>query len=414
MAQNWVEPAHVTGAIVIPSSKSIALRYILLASLSQGKSVIHNVTYCDDVEALLSNFNQLGVSVERNDSTLIIEGRPWKKTQQLNCGESGFLARTLPFLCAVQGIETEIVGCGTLLRRDLTDLCSVFEAAGGTLSRTRLPLHVLPFEIQDEIEVGKQTSSQALSGLLMALPLKTRFTAIKIANQPSEGYLILTMGAMREFGALFREIKDNPHSLLFSPKRYVGCEVTVPSDWSAAAHIIATLQAGDAIHLNGLDRNSAQPDSAILSVLEILNIESHWTENSLHISLLRRPANFSFDATNCPDLFPALAALAAQCDGESCIDGVNRLRNKESDRGLALLNMLRAFEIPCRIEGDSLYVTGGTPYATTTIPCAQDHRITVAAGAIALRCHMRVYLDNTECVSKSFPQFFEVLSQNRI
>ena len=101
--------------------------------------------------------------------------------------------------------------------------------------------------------------------------------------------------------------------------------------------------------------------------------------------------------------------MAVQCEGETRIRGVERLRNKESDRGAALVAMLDQYGIVSRIDGNTLHVIGGEPHPKGVIPCAHDHRIAMAAGAIALRCNERVYLDDMACVRKSFPNFFEVL-----
>ncbi len=413
MAQNWVAPGVIADAIDVPSSKSVALRYLLIASVARGKSVINNLTYCDDVKALLSNFESLGIAYTRSERTITLNGGRWQKTEQINCGESGFLARTLPFFCAAQGIECEVVGRGTLLRRNLQDLVSVFQAAGGKLSGVKLPLHVTPFAINERIEIGRQTSSQSLSGLLMALPLVNRHTSIYFSNPVSKGYITLTLDAIREFEALYEEIEDVCNTLVFSSSSYLGRKVSVPGDWSAAAQLLAALQVGDVVLLHGLERNSMQPDKAIVALSEKLGFTYRWENTRVRVSLLRRPSCFSFDATNCPDLFPALAAMAAQCEGETRIVGIERLRNKESDRAAALVAMLDQYGIASRIDGDALYVRGGKPQPKGVIPCAHDHRIAMAAGAIALRCKERVYLDDMTCVRKSFPNFFDVLIPNK-
>lgn len=409
MAQNWVAPGVIADAIDVPSSKSVALRYLLIASVARGKSVINNLTYCDDVKALLSNFEPLGIAYTRSERTITLNGGRWQKTDQINCGESGFLARTLPFFCAAQGIECEVVGRGTLLRRNLQDLVSVFQAAGGKLSGVKLPLHVAPFVMNEHIEISRQTSSQSLSGLLMALPLANRHSRLYFDNLPSKGYITLTLNAIREFGVFYKETDDIGNTLAFSPSVYLGRNVPVPGDWSAAAQLIAALQVGDVVLLHGLERDSMQPDRAIIALSEKLGFTYRWENTGVRVSLLRRPSCFSFDATNCPDLFPALAAIAAQCEGETRIVGIERLRNKESDRAAALVAMLDQYGIASKIDGNALYIMGGEPRPREVIPCAHDHRIAMAAGAIALRCNERVYLDDMASVRKSFPNFFEVL-----
>lgn len=410
--KHWVATGKISGTMTVPSSKSIALRYLLLASVAQGESIIKGISYCDDVVSLLSNFEALGIRYTRCGDTLSIEGRTWNKVRELNCGESGFLARTLPFLSGIQGIDCTLEGNGSLLRRDFSDLAAVFEAAAGerVLSETRVPLHIPPLTVREELMVGRQSSSQALSGLLLALPLASHGIGLKIDRQPSEGYIVLTLETMRRFGASFREINGNPFSLVFCPTGYKGCEYSVAGDWSGAAQLIAALQVGDCIRLQGLEEESVQPDRAILKVIEQVGGHYEWEANTLLVRLDRQPRGFSFDASDCPDLFPALAALASMCQGETRLKGVERLGNKESDRGSALVAMLGGFGIGCHLQGDILHIVGGIAHPRSVIPCAHDHRIAMAAGAIALRCQQGAYLDDVECVSKSFPNFFEILS----
>lgn len=405
--------------VSLPSSKSIALRTLLLASVAQGVSVIEGITLCDDVQALLANFQALGITYSVGSEAIEIRGGRWQRAEHLDCGESGFLARTLPFLSALQGHEGRIEGRGSLVRRNLDDLSTLFAAAGGKCHSHNgtLPMTYSPLLPQEEITVSHLSSSQGLSGLLMGLPLTDRVKRLKFFDIPSRGYIDATIRVMRKFDGLFevkevlngREVEvvcSNTHMRHHGYRCWHG---KVEADWSAAAQVIATLQVGETLCLLGLDADSLQPDRKILDVVTEAGWDARWEEGALYLKASGALRPFAFDASDCPDLFPALAALASQAVGKSEIRGIHRLRNKESDRAEALQTMLSRYGLPCAITGDTLYVEGGSPLATETIPTFHDHRIAMAAAAIGLRCPTPPVLDDVVCVAKSYPRFFDCL-----
>lgn len=405
--------------VILPSSKSIALRTLLLASVARGVSEIRGVTLCDDVKALLSNFETLGVPYSVTPDRICVEGRRWQPAEHLYCGESGFLARTLPFLSAIQGHAGYIEGSGSLLHRQLNDLSTLFAAAGGSCSSSNdcLPMTYTPLLPQRVILIDKLDSSQSLSGLLMALPLANDQTGVKFSRISSLGYIDATLGVIRKFSGTIERFEGLQTSSLASPISYLRLlptgylpwNGTVETDWSAAAQVIATLQVDETLCLQGLNPDSFQPDRSILQVIENAGWSTQWDDSALYLNAQQPLRSFSFDATDTPDLFPALAALATQAVGQSAITGVHRLRNKESDRATALQTMLSSYGLQCRLKGDTLYIDGGLPHAQKTIPTFHDHRIAMAAAAIGLRCPTPPSLDDTACVAKSYPDFFDCL-----
>ena len=121
---------------------------------------------------------------------------------------------------------------------------------------------------------------------------------------------------------------------------------------------------------------------------------------------------FTFDATNCPDLFPALAALAAAAEGESVIYGTHRLEHKESNRAEAIKQEYAKFGIEVRLEGDAMYIKGGEIHSAEC-DSHHDHRIAMSAAVSALRSDGEILIHDAECVAKSYPDFFEVLESLR-
>ncbi len=415
----YIRNGCIEGKFQVPASKSLSLRYLLLASVASGKSCISNIILCDDVMAMLQNFDVLGIKYSLQKSStysanIQIVGRKWRGGETLNCGESGFLARTLPIINAIQRNSSTINGTGSLCRRSLADLCEVIEASGGEwCSSVFLPLIVKAYEPKREISLDRLDSSQSLSGLLIALPLARRATTLHYAPPASNGYLGLTLDCIRRFEGVYRTNPNVPNQLIFSPEGYRGQDLAVEGDWSSAAQLIALLQPGEQMTLSGVSRSSLQPDSAILSVLERIGMRCVWEDYLLHLVWDRAPKPFVFNAYDTPDLIPALAVLATHCSEPSTIFGIERLYNKESNRALALYELLAQFGHRCLLTEESLCVSTGIQKKNKEIlHTYHDHRIAMAAVALALHSPEGAMLDDTECISKSFPNFLEVICTN--
>ena len=415
----YIRNGCIEGQFQVPASKSLSLRYLLLASVANGESCISNIILCDDVMAMLQNFDALGIKYSLQKSStysanIQIVGGKWRGGETLYCGESGFLARTLPIINAIQQNSSTINGTGSVCRRSLADLCHVVEASGGeSPSSAFLPLIVNAYEPKREIRLERLDSSQSLSGLLIALPLARRATTLHYAPPASNGYLALTLDCIRRFEGVYRTNPSVPNQLIFSPEGYRGQDLAVEGDWSSAAQLIALLNPGARLTLRGLRRNSLQPDSAILSVLERIGMRWEWDNYLLQLVWDRSAKPFVFNAYDTPDLIPALAVLATHCSEPSTIFGIERLYNKESNRALALYELLAQFGHRCLLTEESLCVSTGIPQNPKEIlHTYHDHRIAMAAVALALHSPKGAMLDDTECISKSFPNFLEVICTN--
>lgn len=408
-----LQTGSMRGKLQVPSSKSAALRALLLASVAPGESCIERLTLCDDVCALLSNFAALGVGYEQRGRTAKILGAQWRAVPQLHCGESAFLARTLPFFAAFQGIRTNVFGDGTLTRRTQRTLFRTLRAAGVPISQlpATLPFAMTPTKPPSSFWPIRADTSQPFSGLLMALPLSRRRARIGLFGLVSGGYLELTRAMMAQFGVETYAV-PNVGLIIDAPDGYKNAQISLEGDWSAAALLLAGAAPSGSVTLHGLLPESVQPDRAILNALTLCGLKPHWSHGALTLSNptgeLLRP--FTFDATHAPDLFPPLVVLASACAGRSRIVGLYRLVNKESDRGRELLRLLSSLSIEAYVAGDALVITGGTPRPRATLNSAGDHRIAMAAALIALRAEKPALLSGGECVSKSYPAFFEDLA----
>jgi 3-phosphoshikimate 1-carboxyvinyltransferase len=260
--------------------------------------------------------------------------------------------------------------------------------------------------------VDGSASSQLLTGLLIALPLAGQDSLLEVEALASRGYVDLTLATMRAFGVEAERDEDFCRFVIPGGQAYRATEFQVEGDWSGAAFLLvagAIAARGGALVVEGLDAMSLQPDRAILAALRAAGARVEVTESGIAVgggSL----EGFRFDATDCPDLFPPLVALATACSGETSLRGARRLRGKESDRAAALREEFGALGARVEVEGDDMVVQGSGRLAGGRVDSRGDHRIAMAAAIAALSAEGPIEIVGGECVSKSWPSFFEDLA----
>ena len=428
----------------MPASKSFAQRAILAAALAEGTSHLYDYTSCEDSEAALQAARSLGADVQQDGSTLIITGiGPIKQDlglPLLNVGESGLLARlSIPVLSAINGIPFALEGYGTLTRRPMDQAAAIMAAFGvlinnlneNGLREIHVPLTVRGRLIPGNAEVSGAGGSQLISGLLMALPLCDKDSTFHVSEPKSLPYMYITLDVLRHFGISTRSEMEGDAEMLEAEdwggctgitfkvrggQSYKAADFSIESDWSAAAGFLVAGAVFGSAEIDGMDMKSIQADIAIIDVL----IEAGAMVSQLDdgtICVRRAPLEaFSFDLNHAPDLFPVVAVLAAFCAGESRIAGLGRLAGKESNRAAAIIDMLRQMGVEASADGDFLMVQGETwtsrllsgrllrPGAYTS---SHDHRMAMALKVASLGAGGPIEIDDTACVGKSFPGFFE-------
>ncbi|MFY8166010.1 MAG: 3-phosphoshikimate 1-carboxyvinyltransferase, partial [Sediminibacterium sp.] len=190
-------------------------------------------------------------------------------------------------------------------------------------------------------------------------------------------------------------------------------EYTVEGDWSGAAFLLVAGAIAGPIKIKGLQLDSTQADKAVLQALQSANATISYEKDGIFIgpnALNNELVAFEFDATDCPDLFPPLVALAANCKGISKISGVSRLAHKESDRGITLQTEFKKLGIQIELKGDIMWIHGGTGIQASTVFSQHDHRIAMACSIAALNSNGPVEITDAEAVNKSYTDFFEHLA----
>ena len=411
---------EVGGNIRAPASKSSMQRAVACAFLASGESVLRSPSRSADCVAALGVARELGASIEDRGDTFSIRGIGFtagadagsvSRFRKLNCGESGLCMRMFSPIAALFAGECELGAEGSLRKRPvgmiappLIELGVACETAAGLPPvRVRGPLR------GGRAKVDGRGSSQLLTGLLIALPMAELDSVLEVQALASRGYVDLTLATMRAFGVVAE--RDAAYGCFMVPgrQRYAAADFTVEGDWSGAAFLLvagAIAARVAPLKIPGLDVRSRQPDRA---VLDALCSAGAVVETGIDCVSVRRDTliAFDFDATDCPDLFPPLVALAAACEGVTRIRGALRLKGKESDRAAALSEEFGKLGAIVEVEGDIMTVRGSGKLRGGKVDSRSDHRIAMATAIASLVSKAPVEILGCECVEKSWPTFFD-------
>ena len=393
-----ITPTPLKGRVIIPPSKSQAHRYIIAAALAEGESVIKNVSYSQDIEATIRCMTELGAGFTRDGSTLTVQGvganamSPMAKLAHphLDCGESGSTLRFLiPVALALRGGGV-FTGQGRLMERPLQPYFDLFDEKGISYELKDGTLTVSGVLTPGDYTLPGHVSSQFFTGLMFALPLLEGDSKIVITSPLESGsYVEMTREAMHKAGV--KSDKGN----LPGNQTYKPFSATVEADWSQAAFFYAAHGLLNEVSMGGLNPFSSQGDSQIVHFYQ---------------ELCGSDEEAAQDVSQCPDLFPALAVMAALRERCSThIGGAARLRIKESDRINSVVEMLRKFGLAVEEFADGISLVGKNQLrGDVVIDSHNDHRIAMAAAIAATRATGPVTITDAECVEKSYPDFWEV------
>ncbi|MDX2047142.1 MAG: 3-phosphoshikimate 1-carboxyvinyltransferase [Chitinophagaceae bacterium] len=413
-----IHPSKLSGVIQANASKSSMQRACAAALLSKGKTVLYNPGHSNDDKAAIGIIKALGADVEIDNEELVINSRGINPVSgEINCGESGLSIRMFTPIVALSDKEITINGSGSLVTRPMDFFDEILPQLGVKIKSNegKLPM-VIQGPLQPKnIEVDGSLSSQFLTGLLMAYAAAgAKDVSIKVLNLKSKPYIALTLDVMEQFGMQVPE-NNNFEEFIFhgepvtqSTKQPVN--YTVEGDWSGGAFLLVAGAIAGPITIRGLDMMSTQADKAIAEALMKANAGIAIEAKGIKLHPAQMKA-FEFDATDCPDLFPPLVALAAYCKGQTKIKGVSRLTHKESNRALTLQDEFDKMGVRIDMEDDMMVVHGGGIVKGADVHSHHDHRIAMACAVAALKANSETVIEEAQAVNKSYPDFYEHLRQ---
>ncbi len=407
-----IHPSAVEGIIVVPAAKSAMQRACALALLNNGQTIIHNPGQSDDDKVAIDIVKNLGAEIiEEGDNIVIKSNAMIKSNRIINCGESGLSFRMFASIAALSSSTIELRGSGSLLKRPMHFIDETFPLVNVKTESNNgfLPIKITGPLVPQNISIDGSLSSQYLTGLLFAFARSTKKEiTIHVKNLISKPYIDLSLAMLHRFG--YQVTHDNYIDFRISPVDLQERNIvySTEADWSSASFLLVAGAIAGNITLRGLDIHSLQADKAILQVLSAAKAEVAITNDVISVKNTNQLQAFEFDATNCPDLFPPLVALAAYCNGGSVIKGVSRLVGKESNRAESLIDCFSKMGIDLYIKNNAMIVTGGK-VKTAHISSHHDHRIAMACAVAGLKATGKIMIHDAEVINKSYPAFFNHL-----
>lgn len=420
------------GEAQIPASKSMAQRAILLAALCDGPTTLYNFSLCEDTQSALSVAYQLGADIDAKKESVTIYGHqdiPNKglivKNDVLFVGESGLLARLCIPLASLSKTPVTIIGEKTLLLRSVNEHHAELRKLGLKITYTDkkyLPVTVSGSINNTSVTLKGKYGSQMISGLMIAMSLNRCCGTIQVDDPTSEPYLDMTSEIASYFGIEGLDYKESetpdgeyyrriyPLRPAQKVKPVRGLEIE--KDWSAAALILAAGAIMGDITLSGLPFDTIQADAEFVNVMDHCGVDYVMDDAKKTINVRKSLiCPFYYDITNAPDLFAPLFLLALRADGECCIDGINRLKNKESDRAKTFCRQFSNLGVDVRIEGECMLINGNGSLTLRGGKCLSygDHRLAMALVLASFISKKKIVIDDLECINKSFPGFMEII-----
>ena len=409
-----ISSSAISGSITPPCSKSYAQRALAVALLADGESTIGNLELCDDTRSAIRCIEALGAEVTLiDDSTIRVRGGLAPRTDRLHIGESGLATRLFTPIASLHNQPITINGEGTILYRPISMMIDPLRQLGVEVRDGGgfLPIQVCGPMQGGEVAVDGSISSQFLTGLLLSLPMAQNDTTIYVKNLKSLPYVDMTIDTARRFGVEIAH-KDYCEFFIEGNQHYTATDYMIEGDWSGAAPMFVAGAVAGEVTVENISRLSLQADTAIIKALISAGAEVESTDNAITVRHRRLKA-FEFDATHCPDLFPALVALAANCEGTSTIYGTERLLHKESNRAATLAEEYAKAGIEVDIDEQNIMRVRGGKIHGCTADSHGDHRIAMSMAIAALTADAPITIEGAECVAKSYPSFFDDLEQLR-
>lgn len=389
----------LSGAVHARPSKSITHRAAICAALAKGESEIENIARSRDVDATFACLLALGAALSLSGRTLSVSGvRKNALSVTLPCGESGSTYRFLYPIAPLVSREARFALSPSLAARPMGPIIDCLAARGVRAEATR----VSGGYGGGDFRISGDVSSQFISGLMLALPLAGGGLIELTSPLEGRGYVELTRLCMAAFGADAHWEGD----AISVSGGYCPASFAVEGDYSHAATFLAAGALYGGVCVAGLPADTLQGDAEILNILAAMGARVEREGGSVSVSggPLR---GVDMDASQTPDLVPAVAALGAVASGKTRIYNARRLRYKESDRLSAMATELSRLGARVEEREDGLEIFGGARLANACCSSHHDHRVAMALALLSGAAEGGVTLDDTACIDKSAPDFMD-------
>jgi len=405
-----IDKSEVAGRMRAPSSKSYTIRGLMCAALAKGESKIINPLHSDDTKAAISVLSQIGVSIQDDEECWQVRGGDFHQpAADLFCGDSAATLRFMTAICSLVPGRCRLTAGPSLAKRPIKTLIQALRQLGVSCSSQG---EVAPVVVEGgrlkggTTEMPGDISSQYVSALLLIAPLADEGVTVSLSTPlESKPYVLMTTDCLERFG-IKAEYPPQMGRIEISRQAYKPTRYNVEGDWSSASYFLALGALSGEVVVGNLNMESRQGDKTILDFLRDMGASIEINADSVTVRRSKLNAIHA-DLSDCIDLLPTVAVLAASADGTSKLSGIERARIKESNRVAAVKDGLERMRIKIEEKRDRLTITGSNPKGAM-IDSHDDHRIAMAFGILGTVAGETV-INNAECVSKTFPQFWDIL-----
>lgn len=423
--------ASAAGTVVLPGSKSISNRVLLLAAMSEGTTAVHDLLDSDDTRVMLVALEALGCTIRRDGPVLHLTGvggnlpKPAGTAVALFLGNAGTAMRPLTAALAVLGGQFELSGVPRMHERPIGDLVDALRALGcdiGYLGRDGFPplrIGIPRLKLDAPIPVRGDVSSQFLTALLMALPLVAEEDIVidvkgELISKP---YIEITLNLLARFGVTVRREEWRRFTIPAGSQLRSPGVVHVEADASSASYFVALgaiAANGLPVRIEGLGRASIQGDIRFLEAAEAMGARVQSGPNWIEVQRGAWPLKaLDIDCNHIPDAAMTLAVMALYAEGPTRLTNIASWRVKETDRIAAMACELRKLGATVEEGADSIRIeppAGAKAWKAGQIHTYDDHRVAMCFSLGAFNpAALPVRIEDPKCVAKTFPDYFETM-----
>jgi len=403
-----VSKNEIKGRVRAPSSKSYTIRGLMCAALARGESEIVSPLSSDDTEAAISVLSEVGVRIRQEGELWRVSGGNFHAPDtDLYCGDSAATLRFMTAICSIVPGKCRLTAGASLSRRPVKPLIEALRKLGVNCSSQGETAPVIVEEgglKGGATELPGDISSQFVSALLLVSPFAEQGVSIRLTTPlASRPYVMMTLDCLERFGI---KVSQSPDKFEIARQTYKPTRYEVEGDWSSVSYFLALGATSGEVEIENLDPESLQADKMMLNFLRDMGAMVEINENSVTVRKSKLNA-IRADLSDCIDLLPTMAVLAATADGVSEFIGIDRARIKESDRVTAVREGLERMNIRVVEEKDKITIAGSRAEGSV-IDSKGDHRIAMAFSILGTEVGGTI-IDKAECVAKTFPGFWDIL-----
>ena len=425
------------GTVALPGSKSISNRVLLLAALSAGETVVHDLLDSDDTRVMLAALATLGCGIVRNGNSVRLtglDGRLGQQQAELFMGNAGTAIRPLTAVLALLGGDFNLTGVPRMYERPIGDLVDALRQLGCSIDYAGEdgfpPLRIgrpAALRLAAPIRVRGDVSSQFLTALLLALPLVAHQNVVVevVGELISKPYVEITLNLLARFGIAVQREGWERFTIPAGSRYQSPGDIHVEADASSASYFVAlgAIAADPAkpLRIEGVGAASIQGDIRFVEAAQAMGAKVQSGPNWLEVARGAWPLKaIDLDCNHIPDAAMTLAVMALYADGPSRLTNIASWRVKETDRIAAMATELRKFGATVEEGPDFLRITPPPlrrPWPSASIFTYDDHRVAMCFSLAAFHrlrpgaaaSHAPVRILDPRCVAKTFPDYFETL-----